>query len=779
MKKISRKAVHWSAVMSLFYASTCVSETQKNVIEEVVVTAQKQVENIRDVPISITALSEDFLDDAGITDVGELSKAAPNLVINASPYLGYVSMRGLGSGNNKGIERSVALVIDGVYYGRQDYLFESLVDVERIEILRGPQGTLFGKNAIAGALNVSTGSPSPEFTGKLSVMTGDQDRKRLRFATGGALIEDALNVRLAWDEDVHDGLIHNSTFYQSTNDNPDRGDIDPDLRQRNNHIGRISLEAPNLLDGLDLNFTATQTSVFGNSSGSELTAATEATLDVYRRYDPATEAIANRRTAINNDEDTSRKGDSYSLQFDYELGEQILTGILSHSNFTRTDSLDGDFGPLDAIVLRNSDEYTQNSAELRIASPWGKLEYVAGLFYFDSDFLGRGQTLLNTSRIVEIVAQDRLGMPASIDALLGLPPGSFPIGNNAQNINNDRYFDQRTESIAFFGQATWNVSDQLALILGLRYSEETKEATMVLGHNNAAATAFFNTFLNETPYNEDRRREETDFSPKMSIRYEIDDNTSLYATWATAFKAGGFNEQAVDNTNLEFEPEEASTLEAGAKMRLLDGAATLNVGLFYTEFDNLQVSMFNGTNFTVGNAASAISQGVEVEWQLLPSTWLSLGGSIAYLSARYDDFIRGQCIATSNMETCDLSGRELTRAPEWEITFNPRLSVIELLPSLSDMIPIDIGFGLDFSYRSEQYFNNDLDQLDKQDAYTEVNGNMRIAGFNEDWSVLLSAKNITDQLIQAHGGDVPLQPGTHFGTFEGGRRYFVEFQYQW
>lgn len=779
MKMFSQNLAACFVIIPLCYSNFCSAEASGYFIEEVIVTAQKQAENIRDVPISITALNEDFLNEAGITDVGELSRAVPNLVINASPYTGYVAMRGLGSGNNKGFERSVALVIDGVYYGRQDYLFEALADAQRIEVLRGPQGTLFGKNAIAGALNVTTGQATPEFTGSVSVMGGELDRQRLRIAAGGSLIDDVLNVRIAWDEDVYDGVIRNTTFLQSVEDNPDRGDIDRMLRNRDNHIGRVRLSAPNLIDGLDLNFTATHASVFGNSTGSELSVATDATLAVYRRYDPATEATPNRQTAINNNEATVRKGDGYSLQFDYELGEYVLTGIWGHSDFTKISLLDGDFGPLDAIVSAGQDRYEQSSAELRIASPLGWFEYVAGLYYFESDFVGNGQVVLNPQRILEIAAQHSAGIPTNIGGLpIALPP-NLPLGVANQHINNDRFFDQRTESVALFGQATLNIKDNLALILGMRYSEESKNADMILSNNNAFSSVFFNTFLNEVAYDESRSRKEADFSPKLSVRYEINDEITAYATWATAFKAGGFNEQAVDNTNLEFEPEEAVTWEAGAKMRLLDGAATLNASVFYTDFDNLQVSLFNGTNFVVGNAASAVSQGAELEGQLLPSDWLSLGGTIAYLDARYKEFSSGQCVATSGEEACDLSGRELTRAPEWEISFNPRLSISKLFSWVGNSIPAQIGLGLDMTYRAQQYFSTDLDPLDQQKGYTDINGNVRIAGKNDDWSIIFSVKNLNDKLVQSHGQDVPLQAGSHFGAFEAGRRYFAEIQYQW
>ena len=755
-------------------ATTVVAQEQgRPVIEEVVVTAQKRAENIRDVPISITALGEDALNEAGITDVGELSKAAPNMVINATPYTGFVAMRGLGSGNNKGFERSVALVIDGVYYGRQDYLFEALADVQRIEVLRGPQGTLFGKNAIAGALNVTTGKATPEFTGTISAMGGALDRKRYRAAVGGALIDNVVNARLIWDHDQHEGIIKNSTGMMDPANNPDPITADERNRDRNNSIGRLQLHFPNLIDGMDINLSATKTRVFGNSPGIQLSAATDATLEVYRRYDPATEADDSDETgSMNASEDTLRAGDSYTFQVDYELGEHVLTGIWGASQFDKDHVLDADFGPAEALLLTGDDEYSQQSLELRVASPPGLFEYVAGLYYYESDFVGIGEVVLYTDRVLEIVAADR-GIPAGIAALLSVAP------TPENRINNNRFFDQHTESAAVFGQATWNVSDQLALILGMRYSEEEKTADAKLSFNSAFSQQFFNTFLNESPYDEQLSRKETDFSPKVSMRYEWSDEVTFYATYARAFKAGGFNEQAVDDTNLEFEPEEAETYEAGVKTRFYGGAATLNVGLFYTSFDNLQISLYNGTNFEVGNAATAISQGVEIEGQLLPTQWLSLAGSIAYLDAHYDEFPDGQCPATSEMEACDLGGRELTRAPEWEVTFNPKVSLTRLVPWMGENLPFDAGVGMTFAYRAHQYFSTDLDPIDAQGGHTEVGAVIKLTSLDEDWTIMLSGRNITDKKVQAHGQDVPLQPGTHFATMEGYARYYAEFQYRW
>ncbi|WP_372748038.1 TonB-dependent receptor [Litorivivens sp.] len=758
----------WLAGLSLANEAT--------VIEEVIVTAQKRAENIRDVPISITALSEDFINDVGITDIGELSQFAPNLVINATPYTGFVAMRGLGSGNNKGFERSVALVIDGVYYGRQDYLFEALTDAQRVEVLRGPQGTLFGKNAIAGALNVTTGQASREFTGKVSWLGGDFDRRRFQAAIGGPLIDNKIHFRLALENEYQQGVIKNTTADLNRADYPQVQDIDDHMRSRDNDIKRLKLHFPSLAQGLDINLTATDTSVFGNSTGTELTAATPATLEVYRRYDPNTEADKSNQTSSQNaNQDTLREGTSFTLQADYELGEYAFTAVAGTSEFDKVHILDADFGPAEIVLLTGDDTYEQNSLELRLASPPGALEYVAGLYYFESDYFGLGTTDLETAQTLEVIAAVR-GSPATLNELLNIA-ATTPLPAD-DRLNNFRYFDQQTESAAIFGQATWNLSDQLALIAGSRYSEETKDVHAILSHNSFVAERFFAQFLFEEPYNENRSRKETDFSPKLSVRYEMNDEVTFYATWAKAFKAGGFNEAAVSADNLEFEPENAETYEAGTKMRLLNGAATLNIGLFSTDFDNLQVSLFNGTNFSVGNAASARSRGVEIESQLLPAPWLALNVSLAYLDSRYDKFPDAQCTATSGESACDLSGKRLTRAPEWEATLVQRWNLTQLIPGLNDL-PFSLGLGVDATFRDHQFFSTDLDPIDAQGPTTEMNANLRVSSLDDNWSVTLLARNITRREIQAHGQDVPLQPGSHFGTMNALDRYFVEFLYRW
>lgn len=758
-----------------------VKASERAKIEEIVVTAQKREENIRDVPISVTALSADFISDAGITDVNELSQFAPNVVINAGPAVGFVAMRGLGSGNNKGFERSVAVVIDGIYYGRQDYLFEALADVERLEVLRGPQGTLFGKNAIAGALNITSGSPSEDFTGSLSYMGGELDRSRYQLAMGGEIIPDFASVRISASVDQFDGFVHNTASDLDPVEYPDTITAGEELGSRNDKIGRIKLSFPELLPNLSLTLTATDVSVFANSLGTQITQATPEALEYYRRYDPKAEADpSDGQTSHNGSEDAGRDGNSFSAQFDYYLGEHTITAIFGHSYFDRYDNLDGDMGADEVISLTNDDYYEQSSAELRISSPPGKFEYVAGLYQFDSTLEGNYSLYMELTGLLEIIAMSNAGLNINPEDLLGLTPGTLP--GAGVDLYSSRIFDQNTEARAVFGQATWNVTDKLALIAGLRYSEEEKDIDAELTYtdqfgNVVANVVAFQVFGSQA-FDEERQRKETDFSPKFSLRYELTEEINLYATYARAFKAGGFNEQAATSDNLEFEPEKAQTWEAGAKMRFADGLATLNIGLFHTSFEDLQVSMYNGINFSVGNAASAISQGVEIEGRIIPANWLDLQVSVGWLDAYYDSYPDAPCPADSEEDACDLTGETLARAPEFEVAFGPRISLTNLIPGL-DKLPLEIGMGLDALYRSDQLYSTDLDPFDGQEAVTEVNAQLRFAGLGDDWSFVISGRNITDENILAHSQDVPLMPGTHFGTVYPGRRFFAELRYQW
>lgn len=759
---------------------------KRGVIEEVMVTAQKRTENIRDVPISITVLSDDFIQDASITDLNELSQFTPNLVINSIPYLSFITMRGLGSGQNKGFERSVALILDGIYYGRQEYIFEVLSDTGSVEVLRGPQGTLFGKNAIAGAINVSSAQPSDEFTGSISWLGGEFDRDRRRVAIGGPVIEDKLLARFYYEREFQEGGITNTAFYLDREENPHIEDIDEDSRTRINEVTRLSLAMPELVSNLDLKVSGTHARVFGNSAGAEVTLANDATREVYSRYDPEFEDDpGNQQNSHNAEEDSLRVGDSLTVQADYYIDDYVLTAVAGYSEFNKTGDIDADFGAINAVVLYADDDYEQSSLELRLASPQGEtVEYVLGLYYLENEFLGFGSTDLEGGPTLEAVLAQQ-GSPATPAAFLGdlvntlgIPLNSLPGGVLGTKLKSRRDFDQSSSSRAVFGNATWNVTDELALIFGARYSEEEKEVHAVLSHNNLLATAVFGQFLNEEAYNEIRERKETDFSPKFSIRYDVTEDITSYFTYARAFKGGGFNEAAVDASNLEFEPERAETYEAGLKMILLTGAARLNIGLFSTDFENLQISVFNGTQYVVGNAASAKSEGVEIEGQFIPRPWLAINASLAHLNSRYKSFPNAQCRATDSAESCDISGRELIRAPDWEASIMTRLDISGLIPALSDL-PFKLGLGIDVNYRDEQYFTTDLDPLDRQDAATEVHTNLRLSDIDEQWHITLMGRNVTGTEIMAHSQDLPLQPGSHYGVMQPHERYFAEFVYNW
>ncbi|MGJ8669299.1 MAG: TonB-dependent receptor [Oceanococcus sp.] len=760
------------------------------VLEEIIVTAQKKEESLRDVPISVMALSEDFLKETGVTDLNDVTFFTPNVKVNATPSIGFISMRGIGSGNNKGVEQSVGLVVDGIYYSRLAYVTDGMLDLSRIEVLRGPQGTLFGKNTVAGAFNMTTGSPSEELTGSVDILQGELGHSRQRIAVGGPLVDDLVNYRVAFSRELRDGQVRNSAF-----------DIDPDsaayrqhirnpspyLRDRDNFVGRLKLNFPSLMDDLDLTVGVTQSQVDQNSLGLEMFLASARTQRAYSSVDPQFETNPDNVASIGNEEYAARETTSYTLHADYDIGEYLVSFVGGHSNYEQEDLLDADFGPVRFLGLWNDDKFSQQTLELRLASPPGDLEFVAGAYYFGSDLDGHSQIRIDATGLALVASAEAPVYPIDpinglFDAVQGLLPvdAGIPPPLNQDEFN-DRVFAQTTDSKALFGQVTWRPWDRWSFIGGLRYTTEEKVMDLVLSHSNPLGSAIFQYAQGEDDSFtiEGLSRKESDLSPKISAVFDWTDDINFYGTYATAFKGGGFNEQApnTEKKSVEYEPEHATTWEFGSKMRLLDGAMTLNIGLFSTEFKDLQVSLFDGTTFVVNNATDAFARGVEAEWNWLPNDWLSVGASAAYLHARYREYQGAQCAATVDDpedDGCDLSGASLVRAPDYSGAIHTR-ATLPLWPSRG----LGMQLGWDMSFTGDVFLTTDNDPVDTQPAYAQHNVQISIGDIDKNWSLTLFGWNILDEKYLNGSQDVPLQPGSHSGVYSFARRLHLEMRYNW
>ncbi|MGB1088526.1 MAG: TonB-dependent receptor, partial [Alphaproteobacteria bacterium] len=691
-------------------------------LDEIVVTAQKRAENIRDVPISVSAVDSEAMKNANVEDMNDLSKMTPNVRIVVRPTTTFLNIRGLGTGENAGFEQSVGLVVDGVYYGKAAYINDAFIDLARIEVLRGPQGTLFGKNTIAGAMNITTGTPAHEWQAELDMMMGELNHTRIRAVANAPLWEDVIAARAAFAREKRDGYMFNTT----------RNLNETKLDKAN---GR--LKALFEIGDLDLTATYARSLTKQNGNGYQLTVAGDDVLTAYRLFDPEVEGNIDFVGSRNHPSQSRQISDTLSASANYDIADHTLTLIGGWSQYDFEMEVDADFGPSPFLILVSDSAYEQGSAELRVTSPPGPLEYVGGLYYFTSSLQADGgvDVFKTDDPVADITS---LIAPDALSALLAPIFGAGPLPSfTAETQRLD--FDQTQSSYAAFGQATWYVTDTIALVGGLRVSYEEKSVDMVhiVESSSGLPPLIFPFVNNAESYTAHLTREEWDVSPKASVKYDIDDDTMAYATYARGFKGGGFNAASYVPSDLEFEAEVADTYEAGVKTRLLDGGMTLNVGLFYTNFDNLQVAIFNGTQFIVGNAAKATTYGVEWDMAWLPLEELMLTFNGGYTNATYDSFPDAPCTAESGETACDLTGKVLARAPKW----NGNIGAQWAVPIGN--LPFGLFLATDLFYQGDTFLTTDLDPRDFQDAYIQWNAGLGLKELDGLWQFTVFGRNLT------------------------------------
>lgn len=451
-----------------------------------------------------------------------------------------------------------------------------------------------------------------------------------------------------------------------------------------------------------------------------------------------------------------------------------FTVIAGMSSYNRDGGTDLDSTPIPVFAGFLNQRYEQWSAELRVASPPGKIEYVAGVFYFDS-------SISDFTHVDVAYADNRAGFALDLDLIDNILGGlQSPIVDILANLPNnsgetemrDALFLQDSSSASIFGQLTWNVIPELTLTAGLRWGYDTKDVdydhqigTPLL---MPGPTVILGPLLRLETFATKVSRRETDFAPKISGLWRMTDWANFYLTYAEGGKSGGFNALALRPEETAFEQEKARTIETGLKMELFGNSMRLNIGLFRTEFDNLQTSIFDGIDIIVINAPEAISQGVEVDMNAIFGFGLSAIGSFALLDAYYTDFEEGPCIAQSILADplsqerpkCDLSGKPLANAPEIQAS----LALTQTVPL--GQWPIDLAFGTDILYHGDMHLQSDLDPLDDQDAYWMFNLRAGLQSHDQTWSATVFLRNVTDEVVALAGGDTPLFDGGHFKVID-------------
>ncbi|MBN7795531.1 TonB-dependent receptor [Parahaliea mediterranea] len=739
---------------------------QQGLLEEVIVTAQKRSESLEDVPISMAVMGTDAMNKTGVRQMRELTEFVPNVsMTSGNDSSTAVRIRGVGATTrNIGFDTRVGMYLDGVYLGQSPAQNLDILDLERVEIARGPQGTLFGKNTVAGAINLITNRPDREFMTEVRGEYGNLDSHRVS-AIVNAPLTDSIAARFSVSDNHRDGFVKNITTGTDFNE-----------RDGTSYRGQIRYEG----DRVDFNLAADyleseRVSFFG-----------EAVTDWSGTVTP--DPLAPGDLEISNNVDNYEKREIWGISAtaDIELGRGYsLRSITAYRDTQSHRIQDSDQSAYDLLKVDYPDQYEQWSQELQFFSPEGeRLQYVAGLYLYDQRATSERVPTLGSQTDVLF---DTLGVPLA------------PFSDLFTGASLNTYGDVDTESWAAFINGTYELTDRLTLGFGARYTEEEKTVDYAMlgdvvylgGVVPVTIAQIFGVAVGPivdgrtTAVYRDSKSYD-DFSPTLSLTYAISDNVNVYAKYSSAFKSGGFNvdfvsQNAFDN-GLDFDTETVDAYEIGLKGTALEGNLRFALAGFQMTFDDYQLNQYidlgnNLSAMTIRNAAQVKSRGFEVETTWYPSPALMLQGSVGYNDAEFEDFPGGGSSRHPDGLGADLSGNKLPLAPEWSAAFAVQHN------HAIDAWNAELVTRIDWTYSDGTYTTEDNVRVAGPggnvpygyiDSYDVLNARIGVEAM-EHWSVYLWARNLLDEEYSLN------TPADFFGTIAefpaDPRTYGVEVAY--
>ncbi len=761
-------------------------ESESRTLEEIIVTAQHREQGLQDVPISITALTADVIVQSGIQKAEDIQFLVPNFSLTETGISTNTFIRGIGSGINQGFEQSVGTYIDGVYLGRGQQFRAPFLDIERIEVLRGPQSILFGKNSVAGALNITTARPTAEFEGSIMVSHEFEDDETIVELTLSGPFSDRARGRLAVRSRDSDGHMFNATLNSNEPNREDqtvRATLEFDLSD--NLMMTIKAETGEFdVRGRHIEIVNEQPAAAGPFTGLMY----NQILGLVFGQDPSVFNVTQDGIRSSNGDFSFNDSDSFSLKFDWSNGEYEFESLTAVTDFKYDEFCDCDFTGANVFGAALQEQFEQFSQEFRLTSPLGgDFDYVAGLYYQTSEHEYRDQIVVPANSIL-------------VPAVNGLSPGA---GDLLAGTEASRLALVDADVVSIFAQLNWHLSDEHTLQLGGRFTNDKRDGSRTLSifsqggaplpaaqfaapivYANAFGItstnldqlgptgAFFLSQLGSLPVN--GSRDVTKFSPDIKLVWDASDTTMLYANWSQGFKSGGFDFRANNRnfypdmaTSFEYDDEEATNIEFGGKFTLADGAAELNATVFFTDFDNLQISIFDGIlGFNVGNAASAEITGLEVDGRWAASDYVTVSGGFAVIDFEFTDFKNGQCYF-GKAPNVDLDGDGTLELCDY--TGNSNQMVSDFQANLTVNFDYPLSNGLELSTMVNMFYTSEYDASATfdpglvQDDYSMFNFRIGIGPSSGDWEIALLARNLTDEKVLQFGGDTPLAGGT-FGA---------------
>jgi iron complex outermembrane recepter protein len=630
---------------------------------EIIVSARRRNESIQDTPIAITAINSAQLESKGAVNIGDLMGTAPNLVItnqNSGGAAANLSIRGLTYADvEKSQEPTVGVVVDGVFIGTSTGQFFDFFDIDQVEVLRGPQGTLFGRNTIGGVVNIKRTRPTGEFGGKAEISYGSYGALATRAVLNVPLIDHQLALKFF---DFHN---ENKGYYRDGITGERRGG------NNNENFGASVLVAP---DGSNFDAVLTVEKqvqkfdvVVSSLSGTGEAFCNQATIDyiVGLSGGPAgsVQAASAAECGRNNREDlytvfgspavSNYSAPAVTLEMNYNLGGIKLTSVSGYRNSEENQTQDFDGARTDLYYTRRIQDYAQWSQELRAAGKIGSsFDYVVGGYWFKSDY--------SLTQYTRFFGQSPNIDPIVVDKAPQLVQGA-------------------TRSLAIFGDFNWAFADKLRLSFGGRFTRDKKSLSnayggVLLGQGQG-------TFKK--------------FTPKIGLDYRPNSDTMIYASWSRGFRSGGFSPRAgtAITAGVAYEPETVDSYEIGTKLDLFDRKLQFNVAAFYSKYDKLQQNTTipggpTGNQTITSNVGSADIKGIEMDFTARPAEGLRFNGSLGLLKSKFKGFIVGNTTPAGALRQFDYSGNDMIYSPK----VNASLSADYTLPTSFGKIMTNIGY---------------------------------------------------------------------------------------
>lgn len=696
--------------------------SEEKMLGEVVVSARRREETLLEVPVAVTAFTERAIENAAIDDLGDLDANVPNLTIYAargssSTVTAY--MRGVGQSDPLwGVDPGVGVYLDDVYIARPQGALLDILDVGRLEVLRGPQGTLYGKNTLGGAIKYISKPLQPETSASIGVVFGSDAQTDLKGSFSSALGSDSVLAKLSFGSFSRAGFGENRRTRQ-------------DVSDKEILVARATLGIQ-ASDTLSLTFSADWLDDQSGVRGAQR-------LNAFNAADPSrTPPLNSRYDVLNgmpNVNDTNLDG--LSLTADWLLNDAwTLKSITARRSSDTDTNIDFDTLPNTIADVRAVYSDKQFSQELQALYDAGEsFNGVFGLYYFNGE---AGGTVFNN--------------------FFGR---SFGTTNGVVD----------TDSIAIFGEGTYRLNDQWAITTGLRYTRETKAADVL---NQAFSDISFTRVI-ATPADFTDEADFNALSPKISLDYTTEDGSLIYGLISRGFKSGGFNIRAnvaaVPRSARPFDDESVTSFEVGAKTALLDDALYVSSSVFYNRYRDIQLSVFtafdaNGDgiddsffgDFT--NAGRATVRGAELELAYGGNLGLNVSGNLAYLDAKYDEFLdRGVNVAAN---------QRFTNAPRGSGALNLGYGWNAFGGTLNARVA--------YAHQSKVYPTTDLSEAIAQEGYGLVSGGL-IWRDDEHWTVALQGSNLTDKEYRTTGYNIPVL-GVLTGFYGAPRQVALHVRYE-